>query len=628
MCGIAGFNWQDENLIREMTDTLAHRGPDQHGAYTTPDISLGHRRLSIIDLSDHGRQPMGNEDGSIQVVFNGEIYNFPEVRADLIAKGHQFQSHSDTEVIVHAYEEYGLDCVHALRGMFAFALWDNNIKRLWLVRDRIGIKPLYYYLKNGKLLFASEIKAILQTPYVSRTMNEQAFYDYMGFEFVPAPATMFKDIHKLPAGYQLIWEKGHADLRSYWDLSFAPRELKGRSRQDLAIEVRDLMNESVKSHLISDVPLGVFLSGGLDSSALVAFMRQHIPGRLQTFTIGYPDKTFSELDYAKQVADYLGTEHNVLMIDDITAEDIEQSLWHFDEPMTDLSSIPLMKLCGRARQDVTVCLSGEGGDEVFAGYDRFKASKLNRWYSLIPSPLRRGMISPLVMKLPDQRQKKGAFNLLKRFVEGSELPAEGRHLRWQYFLNRTLSGRLFKEDFLRRVSEDTFRYVREYEARCDAEDALNRELYLDTRFMMADSVLMKVDRMSMTHSLEVRVPLLDHKLVELAASLPGGWKLRGLRTKDIFREALRGLLPDEIVYRGKQGFSLPIKNLLREQLKDYMVDLLRGSDLLRQYTHMNYVEQLIEEHCSKKHNHNHVLWGLMNMAIWHHKFIEATHVRR
>lgn len=628
MCGIAGFTWQDDALIRRMTDTLAHRGPDQHGAYSTADISLGHRRLSIIDLSEQGRQPLGNEDGSIHVVFNGEIYNFPEIREDLIAKGHVFQSHTDTEVIVHAYEEYGLDSVHALRGMFAFALWDNRLKRLWLVRDRIGIKPLYYYLKNGKLIFASEIKAILQTPYVSRTMNEQAFYDYMGFEFVPAPDTMFQDIHKLPAGHQLTWENGQADIRPYWDLSFAPRELKGRGLADFAEEVKDLMNEAVRSHLISDVPLGVFLSGGLDSSALVAFMRQHITGRLQTFTIGYPDKTFSELDYARQVSEVLGTEHHVLMIDDITAEDIETSLWHFDEPMTDLSSIPLMKLCGQSRRDVTVCLSGEGGDEVFAGYDRFKASKLNRWYSVIPSPIRRGVLSPLAMKLPDQPQKKGPFNLLKRFIEGSELPADGRHLRWQYFLNHTLSGRLFKPAYLRRISEDTFRYVRAYERRCDAEDPINRELYLDTRFMMADSVLMKVDRMSMTHSLEVRVPLLDHKLVELVASLPGHWKMPGLQTKRIFRQALHGLLPENIIHRGKQGFSLPVKNLLRDQLKEYMTDLLRGSPLLREYTHMDYVDTLIEEHCSRKHNHNHVLWGLMNMAIWHHKFIEASEVRK
>ncbi len=623
MCGIAGFNWPDQPLVEEMTEALAHRGPDQHGTYVDEHVSLGHRRLSIIDLTEHGRQPMTNEDGTIEVVFNGEIYNFQDIREDLIRKGHRFDSHCDTEVIIHAYEEYGLEAVHLLRGMFAFALWDKPRKRLWLARDRIGIKPLYYYLKNGKLVFASEIKAILHAPDVARAMNDQAFYDYMGFEFVPAPDTMFQDIYKLPAGYQLVWENGQADVRSYWDLTFAPRELKGRTRHDLATEVLDVMDQCVHSHLISDVPLGVFLSGGLDSSALVALMRRHITGKLQTFTIGYHDKSFSELDYAKVVSDHLSTDHHVLMIDDITADDIEKSLWHFDEPMTDLSSIPLMKICGYARKHVTVCLSGEGGDEVFAGYDRFKASKLNRMYSLVPSPLRRKLLTPLIMRLPDQAKKKGPINMLKRFVEGAELPVEGRHLRWQYFLNEDLNANLFKPELTRRVVTDCFRHIRAYDERCDAEDEINRELYLDTRFMMADSVLMKVDKMSMIHALEVRVPLLDHKFVELNAALPGHWKLRGLKTKDLFRLALKDLLPEQIVYRGKQGYSLPVKNLLRDQLKDYMIDLLNESPVIRNYMNMKYVQRLIDEHLAMKQNHNHVLWGLMNTALWHNRFITS-----
>ncbi len=621
MCGIAGFTWRDAQLIEAMTSELAHRGPDQHGFYTDDGISLGHRRLSIIDLSEHGRQPMANEDGSVQVIFNGEIYNFQEVREELLKRGHEFQSNTDTEIIVHGYEEWGVETIHRFRGMFTFALWDTKKRRLWLARDRIGIKPLYYYRSGSKLIFASEIKAILKDLSVPRKLHRQALYDYLGFEFVPAPETMFRNIYKIPAGHHLVWENGSGEVKPYWDLSFKPASLQGKSVDDWALEVQHELDRCVKSHLISDVPLGVFLSGGLDSSALVAMMRRHISGPLRTFTIGYPDKSFSELEYAKVVADYLGTEHHVLMIEGITEREIEKSLWHLDEPMTDLSSIPLMLVCRKARENITVCLSGEGGDEVFAGYDRFKASRFNRLYSMIPRPIRQPLIASIVKRLPDQPQKKGLFNVIKRFVEGSCLPEEGQHLRWQYFLNSSLAAGLFNGDFREAVSMDPFKYVREYNERCDAGgDAVNRELYLDTRFMMADSVLMKVDRMSMASSLEVRVPLLDHKFVELNAGLPGNWKLKGNQTKHLFRKALHGLLPESIIYRGKQGYSLPVKNLLRDQLRAYMVDLLNSSPIIRENTNRDFVNRLIQEHLDRKHNHNHVLWGLMNTAIWQQRF--------
>ncbi len=624
MCGIAGFTGRDERLIGRMTDALAHRGPDQHGHYCDDFVSLGHRRLSIIDLSEDGRQPMSNEDGTVQIIFNGEIYNYRELKPELERRGHKFKSRSDTEVIVHAYEEYGIEAVQKLRGMFAFAIWDSRKKLLWLARDRIGIKPLYYHSKNGRLVFASEIKGILQDTSVPRRLNRQALYDYLGFEFVPAPETMFEEIFKLPAGHQLVWQNGETKISQFWDLSFKQRKLEGRTPDEVALEIRDLLDQCVDSHLMSDVPLGVFLSGGLDSSALVALMRRHISGTLRTFTIGYPDKTFSELDYAKVVADHLGTEHHVLMIEGITEEDIETSLYHFDEPMTDLSSIPLMKICGEARKQITVCLSGEGGDEVFAGYDRFKASKMNRYYSWIPKPIRQPLISSLVARLPDQTQKKGAFNVIKRFIEGSCLPAEGEHLRWQYFLHEHLAGPLFQDGFKKSVALEPFRLVRDHAAKFDGgSDVLNRELYLDTRFEMADSVLMKVDKMSMRHSLEVRVPLLDHVFVETNAALPGDWKLKGFQTKYLFRKALEGLLPDEIIYRGKQGYSLPVKNLLRVQLKDYMRTLLNESQVIRENMNVPFVNTLIDEHLAQKHNHNHILWGMITVAVWHRRFIEA-----
>ncbi len=620
MCGICGFTWRDEALVSKMNDAITHRGPDQDGVYAADGISLGHRRLSIIDLSDHGRQPMQNEDGNVQLAFNGEIYNYQDLKPELERKGHRFASNTDSEVIIHAYEEYGTDCVNKLRGMFAFAIWDAPKQQLFVARDRIGIKPLYYALRNGKLIFASEIKAILQNPDVPRELNHQALYDYIGFEFVPAPATMFRDIMKLPAGHFLIHRNGEVKIEQYWDLSLKPRTEK-LSYEDAVEKQRELLDYAVKSHLMSDVPLGVFLSGGLDSSALVAMMRRHIPGRLQTFTIGYPDTTFGELEYAKQVADVFETDHQVLIIDDALKPDyVERALWHLDEPMTDLSSVPLFLVCEQAKKHVTVCLSGEGGDESYAGYDRFKASRLNRAFSVIPAPLRKHIINPLVGRLPDQPQKKGAINMLKRFIEGSALPPEGHHLRWQYFTNADQDAALFSQSLKNNAEFDSFRLYRPYLERCDATDIVNREIYLDMRFQMPDSVLMKVDKMSMASSLEVRVPLLDHVLVEFIASLPGSWKLKGLRTKHVFRSALEGMLPDNIVNRGKQGYSLPVKHLLRGPLKTYMTNLLNESALIRETMNADTVNRLIREHLAMKHNHNHVLWALINTAIWQRKF--------
>ena len=620
MCGICGFSWNDEALIRRMADRIVHRGPDQEGFFCTDGMSLGFRRLSIIDLSENGSQPMFNEDNTVCLVFNGEIYNFQELRPQLEAKGHRFRSNTDSEVILHGYEEYGIDVVNHLRGMFGFALYDTVRKRLLLARDRIGIKPLYYTRQNGRLVFGSEIKSILQDPGVERQVNHQALYDYLGFEFVPAPETMFAGISKLPAGHLLVWENGQASVRRYWDLSFRPAAPMPRFEEAVE-QLREHLDIAVKSHLVSDVPLGVFLSGGLDSSCLVALMRRHISGPLKTFTIGYEDKTFSELDYAQIVADHCQTDHRVLRLDSLKPAYVEETLYHLDEPMTDLSTVPLYLLCKQAREHVTVCLSGEGADESFAGYDRFKASRLNSsYFNLLPRVVRHQLVARMARLLPDQPQKKGVINMLKRFVEGATLPEDGQHLRWQYFLNRTLEEGLFQPGFRAQINADPFWQVREHNSRCDARDQVNREIYLDMRFMMTDSVLMKVDRMSMASALEIRVPLLDHVLVEFLASLPGDWKLNKMTTKYIFRAALKGLLPDKIVHRGKQGYSLPVKHLLRGELRTYMVERLHDSTVLRETMDMAYIDRLIAEHDALKHNHNHILWALLNVAIWHDRF--------
>lgn len=622
MCGICGFNWKDQGLVERMAATMTHRGPDQNGSFCDDDVSLGHRRLSIIDLTDAGRQPMSNEDGRIQLVCNGEVFNFVDLRAELEAKGHVFKGRCDAEVILHGYEEYGFDIVHKLNGMFAFALWDRSKKMLWLVRDRIGVKPLYYYFKDGKFLFGSEIKAILAAPDVQREINHATLYTYLGFEFIPAPETAFRNIWKMPAGHWGVFQNGNLKVEEYWDMKF-PKQYPVRSEAETAAQIRDLIDDSVRLSLASDVPLGAFLSGGLDSSALVAMMRKHNSGRIQTFTIGYKDKTFSELDYAQIVAKEFDTDHQVLMIDQMSEAALEKSVWHLDEPMTDLSAIPLMFVCHEAKKHVTVCLSGEGGDEIFVGYDRFKAAKIGAWFNRLPQFVQRNIIGKWTASLADRPQKKGAVNMLKRFVEGALLPEEAMHLRWQYFMNAELEANLFSDSFRQQVTFDPFRRIREYSAKCETDDVINRQAYLDTRFMMTDSPLMKGDKMSMSTGLEIRVPLLDHRLVEYMATVPGHLKLHGFTTKYIFRKALEGILPKDIVYRGKQGYSLPVKNLLRTQLKDYMIRLLHESPLIRQDFNMAYIDRLIDEHLSMKQNHNHVLWGLMNIAIWHNRFFES-----
>ncbi len=621
MCGIAGFSWQNEVLVSQMTQTLAHRGPDQYGVYTDAGVSLGHRRLSIIDLSEHGRQPMSNEDGTVWVTYNGEMYNFLDLRKTLQAKGHTFRSRTDTEVVVHAYEEYGVDCVQHFNGMFGFAIWDQNRRELFLARDRLGIKPLYYYWDETRLIFASEIKGILQVPDVEREINPQAVYHYMGYEFVPAPDTMFKRIHKLPPGHYLRLADGQITVRPYWDMTFQDG---GRTASDYAEEMRHRLTESVRKRLMSDVPLGVFLSGGLDSSTLVALMSHCGVDPIKTFSLGYEDASFSELDYARAVAKQFNTEHRELMIDPVTPEQIETAVWHLDEPMTDLSAIPFYLICQRAREHVTVCLSGEGGDEALVGYDRFKASKAHASYALLPDWIRRGMVAPLIKALPDQPQKKGAINMLKRFIEGGLLPEEGGHMRWQYFCTPEHETGMFTPAMQSQMVMDPFAPVREHVARCQSTARLDREIYVDLKFIMPESLVMKVDKMSMAHALEVRVPFLDHEFIEFCATIPGDLKLKGYNTKAIFRQAMQGILPDRIRGRGKQGYSIPIKNWLRHDLNDYMTDVLTSSPLMKESFNFNYIQGLMQEHHAYKANHNHILWALINLAVWHRQFVEAV----
>ena len=609
---ICGISQRDDEALYRMMDASA--GDRRADVFASDDFSLGQYVRTPLPAGQ-SLAPLSNEDGSLHIVFAGEIYNYAELRGNLEASGHRFKGSSNAEAVLHAYEESGMQALKRLRGMFVFAVWNSRSKSLFIARDRMGIKPLYYCLSNGKLFFASEMRALLRNPSVPRALNHQALYHFLGFEFIPAPISMFEHIFKLPAGHALTFQNGKATTEQYWDLSFAP-PAKMPSFGEAVEHLRHLLDDAVKSQLTDSRQIGAFLSGGLDSSALVAMMRRHIPGALPTFTIGYPDKSFSETEYAKIVSDYFQTEHHVLTIDSVTRADIEKVLWRLDEPMTDLSTLPLYMICAKARERVGVCISGEGGDESFAGYDRYKASRFNRAYTLLPRLLRTHVISALFQRLPDQAQKKGIVNIIKRFLQGSDLPPEGRHLRWQYFSSPQQDAALYQEAFRNKLPMDPFAFVRFHDAKCDARDRVNREIYLDMRYMMTESVLMKVDNMSAAHSLEVRVPLLDHAYVEYAASLPGNWKLKGFKTKHILRAALKGLLPDSIVFRGKQGYSLPVKNLIRDQLKDYMVELLNDSAIIRENLNLPFINRLIKEHLAMTHNHNHVLWALINVANW------------
>ena len=619
MCGICGFNWNDEKLIRKMTFKINHRGPDASGVKTFPDFSMGNARLSILDLSDRGNQPMSSRGGKLWIVYNGEVYNFPEIKEELLLKGYKFKSHTDTEVVLKSYEEFGVKCLEKFNGMFAMAIWDDEKKELFLARDRIGIKPLYYYYKDGKLIFGSEIKSILEAECVKKEVNLQSMYYYLGYEFVPAPDTMFANIYKLRQGHYAFFRNGNLSIEKYWDLKFT-HEIS--DEEEAADRIFNALEKSVKRRLISDVPLGVFLSGGLDSSTVTGFVSRLYNKKVQTFTIGYKDRTFSELPYARIVSDYFDTEPNILMIDPVSPEDIEKSLYYLDEPMTDLSTIPFYLISCKAREKVKVCLSGEGGDEMFMGYDRFKAARMNRCYNILPSFIRRKVLSPLILKLPDQPQKKGAINILKRFIEGTLYPEDAGAMRWQYFLNPSIEQNIFKKSVRDSISFNPFDPIYFFSKNCNSASSVDKDIFVDIKLTMADSVLMKIDKMSMATSLEVRVPFLDYELAELCASIPASLKLKGMTTKYILRKTLKKykFLPDSIIYRGKQGYSLPVKNWLREELKQYMTDLFKSSPIIKENFDNSYIFNLIEEHSQLKQNHNHILWALVNLGLWYKKF--------
>ena len=625
MCGITGVVYHDQKTaveateLKRMCDAMRHRGPDDEGFYVEGNVGLGMRRLSVIDLST-GQQPISNEDGSIWIVFNGEIYNFAQLRTELEGRGHEFSTSTDTEVIVHAYEDYGPRCVEKLNGMFAFAIWDARERKLVLARDRVGIKPLYYYAGAQCLIFGSEIKAILEHAQVPRELDLEALDAFLTFEYVPAPMSMFKGIRKLPPGHVAILQNGHVELQRYWDIE--PEECDA-SEEELQHSLYELLKDAVRMRLVSDVPLGAFLSGGIDSSTIVCMMSEVMDRPVKTFSIGFDDPSYNELRYAKTVAEYFGTDHQELVVRPDIVQLVESLVGFIDEPLADVSIFPTYLVSQLARRDVTVALSGDGGDELFAGYDWYVADRIDRYYRWLPNRLRTRWIPAVVDRIPSMSQKKGVVNKLKRFVEGSVLPANLRHYRWNTFLTEDRKDMLYTEELRASVCHQSpfSKFANILEASPDA-DPLWQVQQADINTFLVDDILVKVDRMSMANSLEVRTPFLDHRVVQFAAGLPSRMRLRGLTTKYILKKSMVGKLPPEVLTRGKEGFSIPIKNWLRQELQPLMHDVLSPQRISQGgFFNVAAVERLKTEHLNGTANHSHQLWPLMIFEIWREMYL-------
>jgi asparagine synthase (glutamine-hydrolysing) len=618
MCGIAGFvlagGADPGPALRRMTDAIAHRGPDDEGFYEsatragTHRVGLGHRRLSIIDLAT-GHQPMCNEDGTVQVVFNGEIYNFQGLRDELIALGHRFTTRSDTETIVHAYEQWGPACVGRFRGMFAFALWDAPRERLFLARDRYGKKPLFLYEQGHRLLFASEIKALLAFPGTEVGVDRAALWDYFAYRYVPAPATLFAGIRKLMPGSYLIWEGGRSTETRY----FLPVDGQCREPQTLPADpvgaFLEQLDEAVRIRMISDVPFGAFLSGGIDSSAVVGLMSRHLQLPVRTFSVGFTEAAYSELAYARTIAQQFRTDHHELTVSqDHLIEHLPQLVRFRDAPVAEPSDIPIYLLAVEARRTVKMVLTGEGSDEFLGGYPKHVMERFVGAYHCLPGAIRRGLLQPLVGALPYsfRRAKTAIANL-----ECSERPE--RMPRWFGALSGAERRRLLA---LREPAASAALPVQF--AGAPGNSALRNILYFDQTSWLPDNLLERGDRMTMAASLEARMPFMDSELAAFVSALPDQWRIRGRTTKRILRLAMRRLLPPSILERPKIGFRVPVNEWFRGPMRSYLLEHLTGAgSRTRDYYHPQVLRQYLDEHISGRHNHEKLLWSLLNLEIWH-----------
>jgi len=624
VCGIAGAvgtkddQWIDQHVIHRMCETMVHRGPDDEGLFARHGAGLGMRRLSVIDL-DGGHQPLFNEDGTVWLVFNGEIYNFCELRRELEKKGHRFSTRTDTEVIIHLYEDFGSDCVQKLRGMFAFALFDERNRRLLLARDRLGKKPLHYARLGGRLLFASEIKAILAAAPELHATNPQALLQYFHYGYIPDPATAFSSIRKLPPGHLLEFERGEAQLSRYWDLpeygTYSPR-----SEEECVAELEERLAEAVRMRMVADVPLGALLSGGTDSSTVVALMARYSSRPIKTFSIAFGHPDFDETPYARLVAQKFGTEHHELVLNPDVVNTLENLTERLDEPFGDSSMLPTYYVSSLARKHVTVALAGDGGDEMFAGYDRYSIHTRRQRFSILPAWAGFLYREHIYQYLPRKmRGRKFFFNL--------SLPARERYVDMMSFLpafERDIS--LLSREFRAMLpgSYDPAQVMFQHFESAPAKDSLSRILYLDTKTYLVEDILTKVDRMSMAASLEVRAPILDHVLVEWAAALALEWKLRGQQQKYILRKLAERLgVPREVLHRPKKGFAVPLVHWMRNEMRELILTvLLEKRTLDRGYFDSRGVQRLVEEHCSGLRDHAEGIWRLLVFELWHRNFLE------
>lgn len=629
MCGICGiFNLDgspvNASVIRKMNDTMIHRGPDGDGVFVSNNIGFGHRRLSIIDLST-GDQPMSSSDGQVTIAFNGEIYNFKDLKSRLESKGHSFKTQSDTEVIIYAYMEWGASFVKKLRGMFAIALWDNRIQTLFLMRDRVGKKPLYYYNDGRQLAFASELKAILELPGISKEIDTVALDAYFSFGYVPSPLSIFKKIRKLkPAHISKCSSAIDFKEEEYWDIDMNHTDFN-ISEDDAAERLLELFDESVKIRMVSDVPLGAFLSGGVDSSAVVASMAKLMKGEpVKTSSIGFMDEEFNELEYANTVSELYRTDHQEAMVTPDAMSLIEKMVWHFDEPFADSSAIPTWYVSKITRQNVTVALSGDGGDENFAGYtQRYQMTRFeDRIRRKIPSFVRNSLIKlmsgiyPRIDLLPRPLRLKGFLTNLSMTLE------EAYHKDMSFYFTNESKRKLYNQSMKDAVGNtSTFWAFEPFCSRHTSSDPVSKAQYIDIKTYMTEDILVKVDRMSMAHSLEVRAPILDHKLMEYAATLPSHLKLNNNESKYIFKKINEKRLPADILYRKKQGFRIPLASWVRGELKEYIYQTLFGSQSVQSnYLNPSYVDKIWRSHQSGINDHSSQIWNLFIFELWRKQF--------
>lgn len=657
MCGIAGLSWHrpqripDVSEVRQMVDVLAHRGPDDSGLFHSevgllsredqqvPNVGvcsergamLGHRRLSIIDLAG-GRQPLSNEDGFAWVVLNGEIYNYRELRTDLQSRGHQFATESDTEVIVHLYEEYGEDCVLHLRGMFAFAIWDSRRSRLLLARDRLGQKPLVYRHHEGRLDFASELKGLLQLKDARREINPFAIDQYLTYQYVPHTTSILKGYSKLPPAHLATYQDGELTVRRYW----TPPYERGASRCDtealdefhpieIEIELRDRLTEAVRLRMRSDVPLGAFLSGGIDSTIITGLMQELSGQPVHSFSIGFPVAKFDERSFAREAADHLGTIHHEKVVEPSALSILPKLIWHYDEPLSDSSAIPMMYLSEMTREFVTVALSGDGADELFAGYDRYRAVKLAATFDYLPRPVRSLFASRFWQRLPASVEQKSFRRRLKRFLDALGEEPQRRYLNWINIFDHTRRREIYSDTMLEQLGDaDAASFLEDAYKECPSRDFVTQTTCADVLTYLPCDILTKVDIASMAYGLECRSPFLDHDVAELAAWMPLKFKRKGRQGKQILLDTFGDLLPESIQNRPKMGFGVPLDSWFRNELKPLLFDVLLDQKCLdRGWFRPEAVQRLVDEHVTAKWDHSYRLWNLLILELWQRTFIDS-----